>query len=372
MGVRKLKRKINIIFAIIAVAALSSTTVVMVCKPSVFGPPSAPEESTSEENTVPDGFYDEGENWFYYENGAKTQKTGIIQGTLDEKDGTWQVVNGKVDFTATSLKKTDNGTWQYVKNGEVTEENSESVAKILGEILNSIGSEKEITSFGNYELSPEKQNVLQNAIEKVTNKGYKLGFVVLDLKNLGGFAYNADEKIYSASTIKGPYVVSLVKSDNTILEKEKTRIEATLVRSSNYDYESMRDQYGDECFVDFSAETGNDLVVDTSRNFQFLTPRSLAHPWVGNYLFFESGEAGESLGKIFENPNVSPIRDVFSEKYTTRTKAGWVTKNNIRVTNDAGIVYTENGEYLISIMTTAPCDFSVVETVAEAIKNVIF
>ena len=102
-----------------------------------------------------------------------------------------------------------------------------------------------------------------------------------------------------------------------------------------------------------------------------MTPRKLAHLWIGSYLFFESGQAGESLGKIFENPTVSPIHDVFSEKYTTRTKAGWVTKNKTHVTNDAGIVYTENGAYLISIMTTAPCDFSVVETVAGAIKNVI-
>mgnify|MGYP003298578312 CR=1 FL=1 len=58
-------------------------------------------------------------------------------------------------------------------------------------------------------------------IDKVTKKGYKTGFVVMNLKNLSGFSYNADEKIYSASTIKGPYVVSLVKSDNAVFEKEK-------------------------------------------------------------------------------------------------------------------------------------------------------
>lgn len=364
-----MKRTIKIIFAVIAVVAFSLTTVIVVLKP--FEPLSAPEESTTEEETVPDGFYDEGENWFYYENGGKSQKTDVIQGTVNEKEGLWKVVNGRVDFSLTSLEKTENATWQYVKNGEVTEETPDSVASILGEALNSISSEKEITAFGNYEFSEENKNLLQREIDKVTKKGYKTGFVVMNLKNLSGFSYNADEKIYSASTIKGPYVVSLVKSDNTLLEKEKKRIDATLIRSSNYDYESLRDRYGDDCFINFSASTGNDLSIDTTRNYQFLTPRRLAHLWIGNYLFFESGEAGEKLAKTFENPQISPINKVFSEEFVTRTKAGWLTKNKTRVTNDAGIVYTENGDYLIVIMTTAPCDFSVVENIAEAIKTVI-
>ena len=74
---------------------------------------------------------------------------------------------------------------------------------------------------------------------------------------------------------------------------------------------------------------------------------------------------------IFQNPQISPINKVFSEKFTTRTKAGWLTKNKTRITNDAGIVYTEKGDYLIVIMTTAPSDFSVVENMAEAIRKVI-
>ncbi len=365
-----MKRTIKIILAIIAVTALSITTVIVVCKP--FEPPSAEEESTSEENTVPDGFYDYGPDaWYYYENGERTQKTDIISGTVNEKTGLWKVVNGMVDFSTVSLEKTENNTWQYVKNGEVTEETTDSVAQILGGILNEISNEKKITGFGNFEFSAEEEMLLKNKIHNVTSKGYKLGFVVMDLNSPGGFSYNADEKIYSASTIKGPYVTSLVKSDNSLLEKEKVRIEAVLKRSSNVDYESMRDAYGDDCFVSFSAETGNTSEIDTTRNYQYLTPRALAHLWLGNYLFFESGETGESLGEMFENPEISPIHKVFAEKNPTRTKAGWITKNNIKVTNDAGIVYTENGPYLVVIMTTAPCDFSVVENIAKAIENAI-
>lgn len=365
-------KKDNILrFIAIAVLAI----VAAVCVVHAFGDNThepEKEQPTEEKTTLPDGFYHNGENWCFFENGEASSKTEIIEGIVNEKEGLWKVVNGRVDFSLISLEKTENGTLQYVKNGEVTEETSSSLAPILGEILNSISSEKAITAFGNFELTEEEKNLLQREIDKITKKGYKTGFVVMNLKNLSGFSYNADEKIYSASTIKGPYVVSLVKSDNAVFEKEKKRIGAVLVRSSNYDYEYLRDKYGDKCFIDFSSKTGNYLKIDTTRNYQYLTPKNLAHLWLGNYLFFESGEAGEKLGEIFEKPEISPINKVFSEEFITRTKAGWITKNKIHVTNDAGIVYTENGDYIIVIMTTAPCDFKVVENVAEIIKTLIF
>lgn len=365
-----MKKAIRIILTIIVVAGMALSTVYLVFEPSFLSPPEAPEGEEPE--TVADGFYDEGEGWFYFENGEIARKTDIIQGTVNEKTGYWQVVNGMVDFSAVSLEKTENNTWQYIKNGEVTEQTDETVSLIFGEILNSLSGEEKTETFGKFSLSAEEEILLKNRINSVTSKGYELGFVVMNLNTLEGFSYNADERIYSASAIKAPYVVSLVKSDNTILRKENKRIDAILKRSSNFDYESMRDMYGDDCFVDFSSETKNDWVIDTTRNYQYMTPRALAHLWAGSYVFFESGEAGESIGEMFESPVISPIHKIFSDENTTRTKAGWISKNNIDITNDAGIVYTDNGDYLVVIMTTAPCDFSVVETLAEGIKTVIF
>lgn len=361
-----MKKTINIIFSIILVVALSLTTVIVVLRP--FGAPSLPEEgaAVTEAPTVADGFYNEGDEWFYYENGSKSQKTDAVYGTVNEQSGLWMTVDGKVDFSLVSIKKKEN-SWQYVKNGKVSEKTDIEASFIFGDVLNSFSAEKELSAFGSFEFTTAKQELLQSEIDKISAKGYNLGFVVMNMNSLSGFSYNADERIYSASTIKGPYVTSLVKSDNSLLDKEKARIDATLMRSSNYDYESLRDQYGDGCFTDFLSETGSDFVIDTTRNFQFMTPRALAEMWAESYVFFKSGETGERLGQIFEKPEVSPIRNVFSDSFTTRSKAGWVEKNNIRVTNDAGIVYTDNGDYVIVIMTTAPIDFTVVENMAEAI-----
>lgn len=364
-----MRKKRNLIFLIITAITLLFATVAMFLQP---GGSASHTTADTEVQTVPDGFYKEvGDMWFYYENGTKSQKTDIIRGTVNNKEGMWMTVWGQVDFSRTSLEKTEKDTWQYVKNGEVTEVSSDSLSLILGEVINSVSAEKEPVAFGGCELSEQDKKLLQNEIDKNSGKGFETGFFVMNINTLSGFSYNADEKIYSASTIKGPYVVSLIKSDNTLLGKEKKRIAAILERSSNYDYESLRDNYGDECFALFSAETKSNLVVDKTRNFQYLTPRTLAHLWLGSYIFFESGETGQMLGEMFEKPQVSPVHKIFSDEFTTRTKAGWVTKNKISVTSDAGIVYTDNGDYLIVIMTTAPCDFSVAESMADAIKKVV-
>ena len=362
-----MKKAIRIILTIIVVAGISLSTVYLIFEPSFLEHPEAPEGE--EAQTVADGFYDENEEWFYYENGAKSQKTQVVQGSVKGKTGLWMTVDGKVDFNLTSVEKKEN-SWQYVKNGEVTEKTDDEMSLVFGEVLNSLTDKKEITAFGDFEITAGNQLVLQQEIDKFSAKGYDVGLVVMNMNSLSGFSYNADGRIYSASTIKGPYVASLVKSDNSLLEKEKVRIEATLIRSSNYDYESLRDAYGDECFIDFLSSTGSDFQIDTTRNYQYLTPRALANLWAESYVFFESGETGERLGGLFENPVVSPIKNVFSDNFTTRTKAGWVEKNSIRITNDAGIVYTDNGDYLIVIMTTAPINFTMVENMAQAIgKN---
>lgn len=364
-----MRKKRNLIFLIITAITLLFATVAMLSQP---GGSTSQSTLNTEINTVPDGFYkDAGDGWFYYENGRKSQKTDAIYGTVNNKEGLWMTVAGEVDFSLTSLEKNEDGTWRYVKNGEVTDVSADSLGTVLGGIINSLSGEKETSTFGGYELSEEEKALLQDAVDKNVAKGYETGFVVMNVNTLSGFSYNADGKIYSASTIKGPYVVSLVKNDNTLFEKEKKKIEAILERSSNYDYEALRDKYGDECFISFSAETENELVIDKTRNYQYLTPRALAHLWLGSYLFFESGETGQLLGEMFENPQISPINKIFSAEFTTRTKAGWLAKNKTRITNDAGIVYTDSGDYLIVIMTTAPSDFSVVENVTDAIKRVI-
>lgn len=53
-------------------------------------------------------------NWYYYENGKKSNKTTVAKNV----NGWWHVVNGKVDFTSNTVAKNENGWWK-IKNGKV-------------------------------------------------------------------------------------------------------------------------------------------------------------------------------------------------------------------------------------------------------------
>ena len=111
-----MNKKINIIFGIIAVVAVALTIVIFTGKPDKKGP----EEVTTEKAGILNGFYKVNGEWLYYKNGERAQETEVVHGTVNDIEGLWMTVDGKVDFTLTSLEKKEN-SWQYVKNGEVRE-----------------------------------------------------------------------------------------------------------------------------------------------------------------------------------------------------------------------------------------------------------
>ncbi len=70
-----------------------------------------------------------------------------------------------------------------------------------------------VTSFGGYEMSEGVRSSLQSAVDSVRADGYGAGFVMVDIKTGQGVACNPYGSFYSASTIKGPYVASIVSMD---------------------------------------------------------------------------------------------------------------------------------------------------------------
>lgn len=367
-------KQINTIFTIILAACVVITAaVVLLLHRDGVKADAEPVflENTTEKPVRPDGFFCENKEWYYYENGSKTQKDGLFSGTVKGKEGNWYVRDSKVDFSYNALINKGGNNYLYVVNGEASEINAGEALNKVSERLKEPTEQNVFSLHGSYQLSEKAREALGDAVKQIENKGYKVGLMVMELGSLTGFSYNADESIYSASTIKGPYVASLVKYDNSVLEKEKNSITAILEKSSNGDYSSLRNRYGDECFVDWAKKSGSDFEVSTTDIYQFITPRQLAHLWLNSYFFFESGDVGKQLGGMFENPETSPIHSVLSQKYKTRTKAGWVSVGGIHVTNDAGIVYAGEKTYLVSIMTTAPCNFYIVENLVKAMDVAI-
>ena len=367
-------KQINIVFSVILVITVALTATFVVSshnkeKATQAKVAATQVEVTTEKVTHADGLYKENNEWCYYENGEKSHKTVCIKAVVDGEDALWYVKDGKIDFSYTALNKNEDNTWQYIKNGKVTEGSWDTVVSEVDENFETAVEENEISFCGGFQLPEENVIAIKDEINKFEDKGYKVGFFLIDTETFEGFSYNADEAIYSASAIKGPYVTSLVLSDATLLEKEDVRINAILKNSSNYDYETMRSRYKDDCFVNFASMTASDVEISTNYDYQNITSRQLAQLWFASYMYFESDPTGQNLGLLFEDPATSPIHSVVSESCVTRTKAGWVEKNSVRVTNDAGIIYTENGSYVLAVMTTAPVDFKLVENLVKVIND---
>ena len=60
------------------------------------------------------------------------------------------------------------------------------------------------------------------------------------------------------------------------------------------------------------------------------------------------------------------------ELYTTRSKGGWLVDEDPdhAVSIDAGIVYADNGPYIVVIMSRVPSSLEYLRPIMEALENV--
>ena len=210
-----------------------------------------------------------------------------------------------------------------------------------------------MTGFGGVTLTDHVKNLLAEALD--TTNGNDFSFLLADLTDNKGIAYNIDEDFYSASSIKGPYVASLVASDPDILSdnQESSEIENILLYSDNTCYVRMLNTYGFTPLMDWSDEAGADLEI-TAYDYTYYSARTLAKLWIRNYEYFTSDTTGKQLAEEFEQPETSSIHETLGDMYTTQSKAGWIADPDCSSTCDAGIVYADNGPYVLVVMSDLP------------------
>ena len=124
--------------------------------------------------------------------------------------------------------------------------------------------------------------------------------------------------------------------------------------SDNGCYEELRDRYGDAPIEKWAEDAGTEISFDYGWDYTDYSARTLAKLWMKNYEFFESGDAGSEIAELYEDPDTSASHSVLGNKYTTRSKAGWIADTSCQSTVDAGIVYADNGPYILAILTDIP------------------
>lgn len=248
--------------------------------------------------------------------------------------------------------------------------------KALFKAVDSASSKKLLSTFNStYSLDSQAGHELSQQVDKVTSK-YRLSFVMVDLKTGEGISYNPSQDFYSASAIKGPYVVSANKYlSSEIGKSEESLMESAIIDSDNHDYIELRDELGSACmrkymkYCDISTQ-------DYYKHYSYFTAREFAHLWIGNYYYFfeDTNKRSEWCRNLYTHGYRSFIHKKLKDTTTVYTKPGWFPGEGYNVQNDAGIVMAnlegEERPYVLVVFSTACGKYKMLGNLVSAIDAV--
>lgn len=210
----------------------------------------------------------------------------------------------------------------------------------------------------------------RRTILEIEQSGYEVGVVIRDMDTGAYLAYAPDRELYAASCIKAPYVASvyecLADAGTVTFDYVNSLASPTLLWSDNDSYRVLSDSCGREVFADWAADCHavkrNGVRYEQLLNYHFvmLRPRQLSRMWQHIYAYLHTDtEGARQLRSYLEQRTESPIRNGLPEATYTAAKAGWYPLDEgpeYAATNDAGIVEYDGRVYLVTIMTSIPCD----------------
>lgn len=237
------------------------------------------------------------------------------------------------------------------------------------------------------------KTTLVKETESLEREGVKFSFVATNLRGRELFSYNKNWKFCSQSTIKAPFVCSLLDYKPELFNAHREQIRQIITVSSNSAYEELFEKYGNENL----AKWCEDVFVDpetVSRIYpRQITVSDMARLWTKMYEYL-SDRAPKELVAWFYGTKYSAIYSALGGKYKTWTKAGWEngiddgdeigsTKipdpiytdgdplNDETSTNDTGIVFSPKTPYILAIFTNIPTNPPRLEGLVRAIDEQI-
>lgn len=212
------------------------------------------------------------------------------------------------------------------------------------------------------------QAELDRAVAALEAEGLSVSYAVLDISTGATIEHNADAVYYSASSIKGPFCVSMVRALGAEARgRYGDAIRACLANSDNDAYRTLRkDTYGQTFFRDLADEAG--VKVDLAHWYNDYSARDLARYWAAcDKWLAAGGEDAAWLGDILQDTLNSQVDDIAGgEGVTTWSKAGWYPGGDEgAVTFDGGAVHTGTGDYAIAVAVDRGSDFEAIRSIME-------
>lgn len=221
--------------------------------------------------------------------------------------------------------------------------------------------------------APQSGKVL-SILRRLQEDGNQISFIVLDITTGNYFSMNPDLEIYSASTIKGPYVAALNKfSPEAADEYTELMMENTIRWSSNEDYENLHYLYGNDAMYAMAEYTDvSDSIIDEYNWYPYLTAKELTRLWIGIYIYFfeDTNENSKWCRSLYTDSTESFIGSALGDEYTVYTKPGWYSDWEDVARNDAGIVMADGNDYILTILSDAFDSYDDLEELAAALDDV--
>lgn len=204
-------------------------------------------------------------------------------------------------------------------------------------------------------LSTQELADVEACIAELRADGVTVCVSLIDLKTRRGLTFNADEVMYPASSIKACYCTWVYETHGGSGDMSGT-VANCLINSDNDAYHDLLHAFGLSEYA--SWLTANGAPIAAKRGYRYYYPDTtaseLASLWEEIYRFGTSGKASASeLTGYLAQTNFSPIAEELRDTYEVWSKPGWypLDENDIPATNDAGIVFSDTGAYVIAIMT---------------------
>ncbi len=367
---------------------------------------SSSDSSSTGDSDISEGWQKiDGDTYYFRENGEAACGPTLVEGRLHYFDEEGRLLSGWNTVEDKTLYLTDEGTaysgWlnylghKYYINSDGTPAtgirdvdgktltfNEEGQLITEDDFLAELESDpnqaydfrnNELQTIGSRELVFSDKKTVFEAIRKTTKDyRYNISFIVMDMCTGEGLTYNIDQKYYSASAIKGPYIAALTEARPEMIDTNARAMTEIVMNSDNKLYSGYRRSYG----RDFLLKLCEDLEIDEPSmvyNYPHISARDMAKFWIHDYYYFNTNPDGIRIRNWYESPNQSPIHAVFEgQKYTTQSKAGWICEGRYAVSNDAGIIYPANGHpFMIVICSDLPSDLESLEPLVRALGEVI-
>lgn len=300
----------------------------------------------------------------------------------------------KKDSSSSSAKK-DSSSTQSQSNTQ-TETNSAYATGLsplvtrIATNIDKIEVNRNISSVG-FTPSDSSLDAIRAQITSFENSGFEISFVVSDISTGATLAYRPNSVHYSASAIKGPVVLSDFAAGSINAANPGTTttnlIQQTIVNSNNDTYAQITQQYGLTNLSNWADSVNVDNEIGRTK-YAWMSAADFAKLWAlgYDYLFATGTNQANSNSTLLANAALNDTNKQWFANYFTQshnsfinqaltstvyTKPGWInTDQYFLAQNDAGIVKSDKGDYIIAVMSTAYGQYDQLSTLVQALAAV--